>query len=72
MTTKAKTARFTRGAECDYLSGGLFGTNLVTGVIEEVAEDWVGFRYHNEDEIRVFGEHPLSIGALAELKPVTR
>lgn len=73
MTTKTKTAHFTRGEERVYTwSGGDEIELPVTGVIEEVAEDWVAFRYHNDDEIHVFGEHPHSRGSLDELKPVTR
>lgn len=74
MTTKTKAAQFTRGEERVYRFGN--GTDLgsfsVTGVIEEVSENWVGFRYHNSEEIRTFGEHPQAIGTLDELKPVTR
>lgn len=72
MTTKTKTAHFTRGEERVYIwaEGGILGTCRIIGVVEEVAEDWVGFRYHNEDEIRVFGEHPQSIGTLDELEPL--
>jgi hypothetical protein len=72
MAETTKTERFTRGAEFTYqfADSPLFGPLAVTGVVDEVAENWVGFRYHGEDEIRVFGEHPKSIGALADLKPV--
>jgi len=72
MTTT--TNGFARGQERVYtwVSGGEFADLPVTGVIEEVAETWVGFRYHNDEDIHVFGEHPESVGALDELKPVTR
>jgi hypothetical protein len=73
MTEQTKTAQFTRGEERVYTwAEGILGKLDVHGVIEEVAEDWVGFRYHNEDDIRVFGNHPESVGTLDELKPVTR
>jgi hypothetical protein len=71
MTEKTKTAQFQRGEERVYTwADGILGKLDVVGVVEEVAEDWVGFRYHNEDEIHVFGEHPQSVGALDELRKV--
>jgi hypothetical protein len=72
MAETTKTARFTRGAEFTYqfADSPLLGPLIVTGVVDEVAEDWIGFRYHNENEIRIFGDHPQSVGALADLKPV--
>lgn len=73
MTETTKTARFTRGEERVYTYVGDGDLDLpITGVIEEIAEGWVGFRYHNEDEIHVFGDHPHSFGSLDELKPVQR
>lgn len=74
MTTKTKTAQFTRGEERVHVQAadGAFGDWPAAGVIEEVAEDWVGFRYHNDDEVHVFGEHPHSRGSLDDLRPVTR